>query len=80
MFSSNENIGTAVESFRMGARDYVVKGHSAWKKIGKLVSTLINAPLQYIVREFKVEKYMAIFFMVFFTMAVVVTIALVLMR
>ncbi|MGZ3883851.1 MAG: response regulator [Bacteroidia bacterium] len=77
MFSSNENIGTAVESLRLGAADFVVKGHSGWKKISTLVNDIITAPLRYIVREFRVEKLMSIFFLTFILLAIVVTVVLV---
>jgi DNA-binding NtrC family response regulator len=72
MLSSNEDMETAINSFRAGAEDYVVKGLSSWKKITQLVSRIITAPIQLIVDEFGVSKYMAIFFLTFFSMAIVV--------
>jgi two-component system OmpR family response regulator len=77
MFSSNENIGTAVESLRLGATDFVVKGHSGWKKISKLVNGILTAPLRYIVREFRIEKFMSIFFLTFILLAIIITIIIV---
>jgi len=32
MLSGNEDVAVAVESFRMGAKDYVIKGQGSWKK------------------------------------------------
>ena len=72
MFSSNEDIATAIQSFRGGAKDYVVKGQGSWKKITKLVYTIITEPIRIIVREFKVSKYMAVFLLTFVIMGLIV--------
>ena len=72
MLSSNEDIAVAIESFRAGATDYVIKGPSSWKKITKLVNHIITAPIRIIVKEFGVSKYMAIFLLTFVVMAIVV--------
>lgn len=80
MFSSNENIGTAVESLRLGATDFVVKGHSGWKKISQIVNDIITTPLRYIAKEFRVEKFMNIFFLTFILVAIAATIILVATR
>ena len=71
MLTSHEDVATAIESFRAGAKDYVVKGPSSWKKITDIVYTIISAPVRIIVREFGVSKFMAIFLLTFVTMGVV---------
>jgi two-component system response regulator AtoC len=72
MLTGNEDIAIAIESFRMGAKDYVVKGHSSWKKIASVVSRIITAPIRLLVEEFGVTKYMAIFLLTFVIMGIVV--------
>lgn len=72
MLSSNNDIDLVIESLRNGATDYVAKGPSSWNRLTALISRIITAPLRIIVREFGVSKFMAIFFMTFATMAVVV--------
>ena len=72
MLSSNENIALAIESFRMGAKDYVIKGEGSLKKLTKLLSLIITEPIRLLVREFGVSKYMAIFLLTFVTMGVLV--------
>ncbi|MBL7937328.1 MAG: response regulator [Bacteroidia bacterium] len=72
MLTSNEDISLAIQSFRAGATDYVVKGPSSWKKITKLVYHVISEPVRIIVREFGVSKFVAIFLLTFLTMAIVV--------
>ncbi len=76
MLSSNENVAVAIESFRLGAKDYVLKGPCAWKKITNLIYYLVTAPIRLLVREFGVSKFMAIFLMTFATMGVVVAVVL----
>ena len=72
MLSSNEDIALAIQSFRAGATDYVIKGPSSWKKLTKLVHHVITEPIRIIVREFGVSKFMAIFLLTFLTMGAVV--------
>jgi len=76
MLSSNEDMAVAIESFRAGAIDYVVKGPSSWKKITKLVGHVITAPVRLIVAEFGVSKFMAMFLLTFITMGIAVFLAL----
>lgn len=72
MLTSNEDIALAIESFKAGATDYVVKGPSSWKKLTKLIHHVITEPIRIIVREFGVSKFMAIFLLTFLTMGAVV--------
>lgn len=72
MLSSNEDIVLAIDTFRNGATDYVIKGNGALKKISKLVYRIITEPIRIIIREFGVSKYMAIFLFTFVSMGVVV--------
>ena len=77
MLSSNENITVAIESFRKGATDYVIKGDKASKKITRLVYNIIAYPIRLIVREFGVSKFLAIFLLTFLIMGVVVAYSLI---
>jgi two-component system OmpR family response regulator len=70
MLSSNEDIALAVETFRMGAKDYVIKGNGSWKKLTKLVNYIITEPIRILGREFGLSKYMAIFLITFISMGV----------
>jgi len=76
MLSNNQDIALAIDSFRMGVKDYVVKGHGSWRKISKLVENIIKAPIRFLVKEFRVSKYMAVFLLTFLTMCAVVLITL----
>jgi hypothetical protein len=47
MLSSNENIALAIQLFRSGAKDYVIKGRSGLKKITKIHDLLIISVLHF---------------------------------
>jgi DNA-binding NtrC family response regulator len=72
MLSGNEDIAVAIETFRNGAKDYVIKGMGSWNKIAKVLFKIITEPIRLIVREFRISKYMAIFLLTFVTMGAVV--------
>ena len=76
MLSSNEDVGLAIESFKEGAADYIVKGPSAWRKLTDIVNNVFTAPIRMMVREFGVSKYTAIFLLTFITMGIVVALVL----
>jgi DNA-binding NtrC family response regulator len=71
MLSGNEDMGLAVESFRAGAKDYVVKGAGSWRKLNRLVYFRITEPVRRMVREFGVSKYIGIFLIAFAALAAV---------
>jgi DNA-binding NtrC family response regulator len=71
MLSSNENIETAVESFRLGAKNFVLKNNNAWRKLSILLETIIIDPFKYI-WEFGVTKFVTIFLITFASMGAVV--------
>lgn len=76
MLTSNEDIVLAINTFREGAKDYVIKGPSAWKKIAKIVNHIITEPIRILVREFRISKFMAVFLLTFVTMGIIVLFAL----
>ena len=52
MLSNNEDIVVAIETFRAGAKDYVIKGQSYWKKILHLINYITIKPIRIIVKGF----------------------------
>lgn len=72
MLSSNEDMAVAIDTFRAGANDYVIKGTGAWKKITKLVEHIITEPIRIMIREFGVSKFTAIFLLTFIIMGLTV--------
>lgn len=76
MLSSNEDVLLAIETFRQGAKDFIIKDRNAIGRVGKLIQNIVTAPIRILVREFGVSKFMAIFLMTFLTMAIVVSITL----
>ncbi len=76
MLSSNEDMGIAIDSFRNGATDYVIKGEKSWKKINSLVYKIITYPIRVMVKEFGINKYIAMFLLTFLVMGIGVLISL----
>ncbi|MCC6371869.1 MAG: response regulator [Bacteroidia bacterium] len=73
MLTSNEDVGIAIDAFRKGARDYVIKGNSkAWKRVADTVYAIIIYPVNILVKEFGVSKYLAIFVLVFLVLGIAV--------
>ena len=65
MLSSNEDIAVSIETFRAGAKDYILKGYGSLTMISKLVNNIITAPIKLLVKEFGISRYMAMFLLVF---------------
>ncbi len=80
MLTSNEDVGVAIDSFRMGASDFVIKGDKSWKKISSLVLNVITYPIRLLVKEFGFSKFFAIFILTFIIMGIGVYFALRLMN
>jgi DNA-binding NarL/FixJ family response regulator len=79
MLSSNEDMGVAVNAFRNGAADYVIKGKKSWTKITSVVYKIITYPVRMMVKEFGINKYIAMFLLTFLAIGIGVFVALKLM-
>lgn len=76
MLTSNEDAATAIESFRAGASDYLIKSDTSWKKILPHVYRVITEPMLRLGREFGLSKFTVIFLATFILMGAVVFFAL----
>lgn len=74
MLTSNEDVKTAINAFRNGATDYVIKGVKAEKKIGSLIYNMLAYPIRVLAKEFGFSKYFAIFILTFISVGVCVLI------
>lgn len=72
MHSSNDDMGIAIDSFRKGATDYVVKGDNSWKKISSLVNKIVLYPVKILVSELGISKYLAMFILSFAGLGLIV--------
>lgn len=59
MFSNNEDIGAAIESFKKGAKDYIVKDELSLRKMTLSIAGIISKPIQFLVKEFGISRYTA---------------------
>ncbi len=76
MLSSNENVGTAIESYRAGATDYLVKNDKAWKKLIPHVYKTITEPIRRMGSEYGFMKFAAIFLTTFILIGVTVAVVM----
>lgn len=70
MLSSNDDVKVAIEAFRNGAADYVIKGNKADKKITYIIYNIAAFPVEFIAKEFKISKYIALYILTFLTVGV----------
>ncbi len=72
MLSNNEDMIAAIEAFKRGARDYVIKDTTSLKKISELINKKV-VQFKTIVAEPNMQKFAALLFLTFATLAIVVT-------
>ncbi len=76
MLSSNEDVGVAIESFREGATDYLVKNGDAWRKIIPHVHKAIVGPIRRMAKEYRLSTFTSILFGLFVLIGIIVVIVL----
>lgn len=79
IFSSNDDVATAIDSFRKGANHYIIKNEKAPRKIFSLVYKILNYPVRILVERFKVSKILAIFLTYFIFIGIIVYLGMLLL-
>ncbi|WP_300570779.1 response regulator [Flavobacterium sp.] len=72
ILSSAEDIATAIDAFRKGAKNYVIKGESATRILYSMIFKIINYPVKILVERFAVNKILAIFLTYFIFIGILV--------
>ncbi len=72
ILSSDEGIGTAIDAFRKGANNYVIKSESHTRILYGLVLKVLNYPVRILVERFKISKILAIFLTYFVFIGIIV--------
>jgi PleD family two-component response regulator len=72
MLSGNEDLETALESFKLGAKNYILKGKTAWRKISKLVRSILGLPIISI-KEYGVARFVSILLFAFLSMGAAIS-------
>lgn len=75
MLSNNEDMTAAIEAFKRGAKDYMIKDTSSLKKITEQIHKKIDK-FKTVVTEPNMQKVAALFFLSFATLAIVITVYL----
>lgn len=76
ILSSDEDVATAIEAMKLGAKDYIKNDRSAWQQILSIIDQTIQQPIRYLIAEFGVNVFMAVFFSTFVTMGIITYLAL----
>ena len=61
VLSSDDDIATAIDAYRKGARSFVSKNKNTFSRIQSIVSNIIYYPVAYIKRFFGIKELVAIF-------------------
>lgn len=70
MLSSDENLETAIQSFRLGAQNYIVKSNNAWNKLAKLIRSFQERPVKSI-KEYGIPALISLLFLTFLTIGAI---------
>ena len=76
VLSSEEGVEAKVNSMKFNSHEIIPNKHGAWSKIHLSLYKIASYPISFLINEFKVTKFVAIFLMTFLTMAAVVLITL----
>lgn len=75
MLSNNEDMTAAIEAFKRGAKDYMIKDTGSLKKITEQIHKKADK-FKKVVNEPNMQKIAALFFLSFATLAIVITVYL----
>ena len=76
ILSSDEDVATALEAMKSGARSYIRNDRSAWHQVLTIIDQTIQQPIRYLMSEFGVNIFMAVFFGTFVILGIITYIAL----
>jgi DNA-binding NtrC family response regulator len=73
MLSGNEDIVSAIEALKRGAKDYIIKDTGSLKRISALVNRMTESMRGAVPEESRLTNYGAFLFFTFTTMALAIT-------
>ena len=76
MMSSKQDIALSIEALRNGDKDFFRRIANSKKRIAKNIFNVVAYPVRYLVKEFGVSSYLAIFLLAFITMGIAAFIAM----
>jgi two-component system response regulator AtoC len=72
ILSENNDVASAIDAYRAGAKGLIIKGRGFGKKIGDRVVRIFTAPIRIIERELGLSERIAVFIMSFLTIGLAV--------
>ncbi len=76
ILSSDEDVALAVDAMKHGARDYIRNEKGAWHRVLTIIDQTVHQPIRYLIAEFGVNVFMAVFFTTFAIMGIITYLAL----
>lgn len=70
MLSSNEDVGLAIDAFRKGASDVIIKGKNANRKLHTVIYSIVTYPVRVMEHDWGINKYVAMFLLTFMGMGI----------
>lgn len=72
ILTSHEDIASAVDAMRNGARDYISNQRGAWQRIQAIIEQVIKQPIRFFVAEYGINTFVLVFMVTFLTMGIAV--------
>jgi DNA-binding NarL/FixJ family response regulator len=76
ILSSDEDIATAIDAFRNGAKSVIIKGEKAPRQLFAVIYKILNYPVKILIERFGINKILAIFIAYFLIIGIVVFIGM----
>jgi DNA-binding NtrC family response regulator len=76
ILTSHENVGTAVEALRSGAREYILNKKGAWQSVMRVIDMTISQPIRYLVAEYGVKVFVTAFILLWTLLGIISYLAL----
>ncbi|MGE0638245.1 MAG: response regulator [Bacteroidia bacterium] len=70
MLSSNEDVGLAIDAFRKGASDVIIKGKNSNRKLHSVIYGIVTYPVRVMEHDWGINKYVAMFLLTFAGMGI----------
>jgi DNA-binding NarL/FixJ family response regulator len=80
VLSTNEEIGTAIDVFRKGAKSIIIKGEKGHRALFSVIYKILNYPVKILIEQFGINKILAIFIAYIFIIGIIVYLGMLLLQ
>jgi DNA-binding NtrC family response regulator len=76
ILTSHENVGTAIDAIKGGAREYILNKQGAWQSVLRVIDQAVTQPIRYLVAEYGVKVFVSVFILVWVILGLISYLAL----